>query len=66
MLRSDQTQRSRRSIEEQENWDNEMERISRNSTSRVMRDGHPRLVSLKDASGREIPASERAPIPDER
>jgi len=65
MLRREQRRRARVSEEEQSLWDNEMDRIdSSNSMVREFtRSEGPRPVSLKDTSGREIPVSERAPLP---
>lgn len=69
MLRSEQRRRNRPSQDEQENWDNEMDRISSGSIGgprrkqSVTRDEGPRLVSVKDTSGREMPLAKRAPLP---
>ncbi|KAF2108515.1 PPPDE putative peptidase domain-containing protein [Lophiotrema nucula] len=74
MLRSDQRRRHRPSEDDQENWDSEMDRISGSSSAgsggssgghprHARRDDAPRLVSVKDTGGREMPAAERAPLP---
>ncbi|KAF2791782.1 DUF862-domain-containing protein [Melanomma pulvis-pyrius CBS 109.77] len=74
MLRSDQRWRHRASEDEAQVWDNEMDRVSGSSGGGDQRGagGHPRysssnhaprLVALKDSGGREVPPSERAPLP---
>lgn len=69
MLRSKQRRRNRPSQDEQENWDNEMDRISSGGSGvprtklSVTRNEGPRLVSVKDTSGREMPPADRAPLP---
>jgi hypothetical protein len=67
ILRKEQWRRSLRvSEEEQERWDSEMDRIGSIKSSRRSYGGEqqrPRLVSLRDNSGRAMPASERAPVP---
>ncbi|KAF2495989.1 DUF862-domain-containing protein [Lophium mytilinum] len=66
MLRHDRSRRNRPSLDEQDNWDSEMDRISNSSSggSRgTSRNKAPRLVSVKDTSGREMPPAERAPMP---
>ncbi|KAF2471910.1 DUF862-domain-containing protein [Lindgomyces ingoldianus] len=74
MLRNDYRRRHRASEDDQENWDSEMDRISSSShggsggSSRghprhASRNDVPRLVSIKDSHGREIPPAERAPLP---
>lgn len=71
MLRSEQRLRSRPSHDEQENWDSEMDRISSSSSGgsgqhhrfSSARSGAPRLVTIKDSDGRDMPPAERAPLP---
>ncbi|EON61435.1 hypothetical protein W97_00650 [Coniosporium apollinis CBS 100218] len=71
MLRSSRNRpRVRPSVEEQDRWDSEMDRISSSSHgyARPTSAGSdaPRPVSVRDTSGRGIPVSERAPIPKRR
>lgn len=69
MLRKEQwRQYNRVSEEEQERWDSEMDRIGSSGKSSRRSYGYeqpgPRVVSsLRDTSGRKVPASERAPLP---
>lgn len=71
MLRSEQRRRQQRpSQDEQENWDSEMDRISSSGSGGsgghrygAARHGAPRLVTIKDTGGREMPPAERAPLP---
>jgi hypothetical protein len=62
---------------EEEEWGNEVDRIGRGSVSsgessvgairgRYAEEEHPRPVTLKDTRGRNMPASERAPVPRTR
>ncbi|KAF2842485.1 DUF862-domain-containing protein [Patellaria atrata CBS 101060] len=68
MLRDDQRRRSRVSIEEQDRWDSEMDRISSSTSWRSgeRQETTPRLESVTDTSGRQIPVAERAPMPTGR
>ncbi|KAF2430570.1 DUF862-domain-containing protein [Tothia fuscella] len=63
ILRKEQWRRPRVSEEEQSSWESQMDRIG----GKVARSGcpsdRPRPVMLRDASGREMPPSERAPVP---
>jgi PPPDE putative peptidase domain len=66
MLRRDSHRRPRMSEEEQDEWEHEVERISFDA-ARSTRPGIARSSTdrhLKDTSGREIPPSERAPLPE--
>ncbi|KAF2657573.1 DUF862-domain-containing protein [Lophiostoma macrostomum CBS 122681] len=74
MLRGDQRRRRRSSEDEVESWDGQMDGVSGDSDGggsggaggdpRYSTSNHaPRLVSITDTSGREMPASERAPLP---
>ncbi|KAF2182170.1 DUF862-domain-containing protein [Zopfia rhizophila CBS 207.26] len=74
ILRSERRQRFRPSQDDQENWDSQMDWISSSSSGggsgssrghhfETRRTDAPRLVSVKDTSGREMPPSERAPLP---
>jgi len=68
MLRKEQWRRCspRVSVEEQERWNSEMDRIGESGRSSRRSYGYehrPHVVPLRDSSGREIPASERAPLP---
>lgn len=73
MLGSDQRRREREierevSPEDQSNWDEEIDRISRGSVCRsVSREQAPTLKNSKvrDTSGRQMPPSERAPVPND-
>jgi hypothetical protein len=59
---------------ENEEWSDEVDRMGRASVGsgessvsavrgRYTEEDHPRLVALKDAGGRDMPAAERAPAP---
>ncbi|OCL01537.1 DUF862-domain-containing protein [Glonium stellatum] len=69
MLRSEQRRRNRPSQDEQDNWNSEMDRISSNNSSgsrrkqSAARHEGPRLASVRDTDGREMPPAERAPLP---
>ena len=69
MLKADQKRRAREremSPEEQERWDEEMDRISGAGDSRsVSREQDPQMgnVKTRDTSGRAMPPAERAPPP---
>lgn len=69
MLRKEQWRKCDRvSEEEQERWNSEMDRIGSSGKSSRRSYGYeqqrPRVVSLlRDTSGREVPASEQAPLP---
>jgi hypothetical protein len=69
ILRKEQWRRSssRVSEEEQQRWNSEMDRIgegSRSTRRSYGLDQKPRVVALlRDSSGREMPASERSPLP---
>ncbi|KAF2401272.1 DUF862-domain-containing protein [Trichodelitschia bisporula] len=65
MLRKKQMRKLRVSQEEQSQWNSEMDRIGE---GHIMKYGTatyeaPRIVSLRDSSGRGLPNSERAPLP---
>lgn len=72
ILRKEQWRRCARVSEEEENrWADEMGRFGSSSSASSVQTGRrsyareegPRVVSLRDTSGREMPASERAPVP---
>jgi hypothetical protein len=69
ILRKEQWKQYKRvSEEEQERWNSEMDRIGENGSGRSSRRSYtfeqrPRLVLLRDNSGRVLPTSERAPVP---
>jgi hypothetical protein len=69
MLRDDQRRRNRLSMNDQDNWHSEMDRISSSSSGdsrgqrSTSRNEARRLVTVKDTSGRPMPPAERAPMP---
>ncbi|KAF2202951.1 DUF862-domain-containing protein [Delitschia confertaspora ATCC 74209] len=72
MLRSEQRQRQRASEDDQESWDNKMDRISSSSSGGpngqrrygTARNGAPSSsAATKDVEGRQMPPAERAPLP---
>jgi hypothetical protein len=75
MLREQQPRLERKaSREEEEEWSDEVERMGSVSSGESAMgaargryaDECPRVVKLKDSGGRDIPASERAPVPRTR